>query len=137
MLTRRTLTALVVGLLAVTAVGLVAALALRPGSTATDPHGTALPTERRVQLSYAMPSPSRYDGLHAKLVGGTMPKAATQATVLTDEQCQPDAQEISHCLNRLRLADGSEIAVRHPHNMSEVPCLAPGERVQLAPPLAA
>jgi hypothetical protein len=49
--------------------------------------------------------------------------------VLTDEQCQPDAAGVSHCLNTIRLTSGQTIAVRHPHRMSEVPCLAPGERV--------
>jgi hypothetical protein len=134
---RRTIPALGVALLVLAAAGLAGTLALRSGSPPTDPHGTALPSERRVQLSYAMPAPSGFDGLHAKLVSGTMPRVATQATVLTDEQCQPDAQGVSHCLNRLRLPDNSEIEVRHPHDMSKVPCLAPGERVQLVPPLAA
>ena len=98
-----------------------------------DPHGTALPAERTVALSTAMPAPSGFDGLHAKLVSGTMPAAAVSATVLTDEQCQPDAQGISHCLNRMRLDDGSELEVRHPHDMGKVSCLAPGEHVRLMP----
>jgi hypothetical protein len=98
-----------------------------------DPHGTALPAQREVQVSLLMPSPSSSDGLHAKLVGGTMPSAAVQATVLTDEQCQPDTRGLSHCLNRMRLPDGSELELRHPHDMSAVPCLAPGEKVRLVP----
>lgn len=114
-----------------------AALAVGRGSqspsVAADPHGTALPAERSVALSVSMPAPSGYDGLHAQLVSGTMPAAAVTATVLTDEQCQPDDRGISHCLNRMRLADGTELAVRHPHDMSKVACLAPGERVRLVP----
>jgi hypothetical protein len=31
----------------------------------------------------------------------------------------------------MRLADGSEITVRHNHRMSEVSCLSPGEMVYL------
>ena len=106
-------------------------------SPAVDPHGTALPAQRQVQLSRVMPAPSDYDGLHAQLIGGTMPAARVEATVLTDEQCQPDAHGVSHCLNRMRLADGSVIQVRHPHDMSRVPCLSPGEHVRLVPPAVA
>src|SRR5512139_2855892 len=75
-------------------------------SVAVDPHGAALPAERTVALSVSMPAPSGFDGLHAELVSGSMPAAAVTATVVSDEQCQPDARGISHCLNRMRLADG-------------------------------
>jgi len=123
-------------------VGLVGASALilaafvdthDPGVMAVDPHGTTLPAERGVQLSWAMPAPSDMDGLHARFLSGTMPHRQVGATVLADEQCAPDARGISHCLNRFRLDDGSEIAVRHPHDMGIIPCLAPGEPVQLIP----
>ena len=127
--------ALVLLLLIAVLVGtaLVVGRASRSPSVGVDPHGTALPAERSVALSEGMPSPSGFDGLHAKLVAGAMPAAAVTATVLTDEQCQPDARGISHCLNRLRLPDGTELAVRHPHDMTKVACLAPGERVRLVP----
>ncbi len=110
--------------------------ATQTNQLAVDPHGTALPAQREVQLSLVMPPPSGFDGLHAKLISGGMPAGATQATVLTDEECQADSQGISHCLNRLRLPDGSEIQVRHPHDMHAVPCLAPGESVRLVPSLS-
>ena len=129
----RLLIAAFVGLLVLGGSAFALGRSTQPDQAAVDPHGTALPAERRVQLSRVMPSPSDFDGLHAKLIGGTMPTAPTQATVLTDEQCEPDDLGISHCLNRLRLPDGSEIQVRHPHNMDAVPCLAPGENVQLVP----
>lgn len=112
---------------------LVAGRGSQSPSLAVDPHGTALPAERNVTLSRSMPTPSGFDGLHAKLVSGRMPASPVTATVLTDEQCQPDAQGISHCLNRMRLADGTELEVRHPHDMTKVPCLAPGEQVRLLP----
>ena len=137
MASRRVLVAALSSLILLAAAGLVGMRLLSSQSAGTDPHGTALPTARTVQLSFAMPPPSNFDGLHARLVSGTMPAAATSATVLSDEQCQPDATGMSQCLNRLRLPDGSEMAVRHPHVMSQVPCLAPGEQVQLVPPLAA
>jgi hypothetical protein len=134
---RKALVAALSTLVLLATAGLLGGLLLSSQSTGTDPHGTALPSARRVQLSFTMPAPSSFDGLHAKLVNGTMPTAVTSATVLSDEQCQPDAMGISHCLNRMRLPSGSELAVRHPHDMSDVPCLAPGEEVQLVPPRTA
>ena len=136
MFTRQTLVAAVSALVLLGAAGLLGERLLSSQSSRTDTHGTALPNARRVQLSYTMPAPSSFDGLHAQVVNGTMPTAVTSATVLSDEQCQPDAMGISHCLNRMRLPDGSEMAVRHPHDMSDVPCLARGEEVQLVPPAA-
>ncbi len=130
---RNILVAVLLVLLALTGSALVVERASQSDGVAVDPHGMALPAQRHVQLAFTMPSPSDSDGLHAKLVGGTMPSATVQATVLSDEECQPDAQGVSHCLNRLRLADGSEIQVRHPHDMTVVPCLAPGEHVTLEP----
>jgi hypothetical protein len=117
--------------------GLAIERASRSHTVAVDPHGTALPTQRQLLISTVMPSPSNSDGLRAKLVKGRMPTAAVEATVLSDEECQADAHGFSHCLNRLRLPDGSEILVRHPHNMTLVPCLAPGEHVRLVPSQAA
>ena len=55
------------------------------------------------------------------------------AEVMTDTDCSPDAQMISHCRNEMRLSNGETIVVRHPHDMRDVPCLAPGEHVQLIP----
>ena len=67
--------------------------------------------------------------LHALRLDGTVPATETTATVLTDENCTPDPAGISHCTNRMRLADGSELTVMHPHRMDMVPCLSPGEVV--------
>ena len=71
--------------------------------------------------------------LRTRLVGGRAPADETTATVLTDEDCAPDTQGISHCLNKLELANGSRISVRHPHDMHQIPCLAPGEQVNVRP----
>jgi hypothetical protein len=134
MTTRRVLAAVAVVLVSA-GLALVVGHASRSHAVAVDPHGLALPAERHVRVSRSMPSPSNSDGLHAKLVSGTMPTAAVEATVLTDEECQPDNRGLSHCLNRVRLQNGSEILLRHPHHMKMVPCLAPGEHVRLVPPL--
>lgn len=130
---RRIVVAGLLALLALAGSALVVERTSESRGVDVDPHGTALPAQRQVQISLVMPSPSNSDGLHAKLVSGSMPAARVSATVLTDEECQPDGRGVSRCLNRMRLPDGSEIQVRHPHDMRAVPCLAPGEHVTLMP----
>lgn len=76
------------------------------------------------------PSPS-VTNLHAGLEDGQLPGGPVEATVLTDEDCAPDEQGISHCRNAVRLASGQTVVLRHSHDMHQVPCLAPGERVLL------
>lgn len=89
---------------------------------------------RTVLISSKMPSPSASaDQLSAMLQKGQMPAAPTTAEVLTDTDCGPDSQMISHCRNEVRLPDGKKLVLRHPHDMRKVPCLAPGERVRLLP----
>ena len=69
-----------------------------------------------------------------ELVDGAIPAGVTQLTVLTDENCVPDAAGVSHCLNRVRFMGPNgpgEATLRHHHRMSEEPCLAPGETVTL------
>lgn len=85
----------------------------------------------RVFAHEPAPSPSATD-LRARLEKGTLPAGTVKATVLTDENCEPDAQGISHCRNRVRLASGQTVSLRHPHDMNQVPCLAPGEKVLLS-----
>jgi hypothetical protein len=65
----------------------------------------------------------------AYAVSGSISGHSGVATVLTDENCEPDRDGVSHCMNRLELDDGMVLTVRHDHAMSNDPCLAPGERV--------
>jgi hypothetical protein len=104
-----------------------------PRATADRSH--AVPAEiRTVVVSRRTPPPSEPgERLHAKIVRGSMPRASVEALVLTDEDCGPDARGISNCRNALRLADGAMLVVRHPHDMQNVPCLTPGERVLVRP----
>lgn len=64
---------------------------------------------------------------------GVTPGNAVAGTVLTDENCEPDRYGVSHCVNRIALAAGGELVVRHDHNMGNDPCLAPGEKVVVKP----
>lgn len=76
------------------------------------------------------PAPSRPGTrLHALRLSGPIPSRRSLATVLSDEDCAPDSRGVSHCINRMRLANGRVLTVRHPHRMMEVPCLARGEHV--------
>lgn len=67
-----------------------------------------------------------------KLLRGSVTRRSS-AVVLTDTRCNPDAMGVSHCLNRMRLADGTVVTVQHDHRMMNMPCLSPGEHVLLAP----
>ena len=131
-------------LLAATAILVAAAgvLTLARGEEAADntptsvsEHPVAVPASARtVAVSRAMPMPSAHERrLSAMLEHGTMPNRPVMADVMTDTNCAPDAQMISRCRNVVRLADGRRIVLRHPHDMTKIPCLAPGERVRLIP----
>jgi hypothetical protein len=70
----------------------------------------------------------------AQLVDGTIPAGIDRLTVLTDENCVPDGDGVSHCLNRVRFVGPrgeGEATLQHHHRMAEEPCLAPGEIVIL------
>jgi len=99
------------------------------GSSSTETEGlrTLLVFEKD-----SKPAPSAPDGvMNGRLVKGKVPRGETVATVETDDDCAPDESGISHCLNKLRLKDGSQLEVRHPHSMHQVPCMLPGEQVNL------
>lgn len=98
-------------------------------------HPAAVPeTARTVTVSARMPLPSVHARrLSAMLEAGAMPHQPMMAEVLSDTECSPDEQMVSRCRNEMQLANGDRIVVRHPHDMRDVPCLAPGERVRLVP----
>jgi hypothetical protein len=76
------------------------------------------------------PAPSQPgEPVHTMLLEGSVPSRSMAGTVMTDENCEPDADGVSHCTNAIRLASGHSLVVRHSHRMVEVPCLAPGENV--------
>ena len=68
--------------------------------------------------------------LMTTLVRGTYPEGATVATVRTDENCTPDQDGVSHCLNELDFGN-TKIVVQHHHAMAKTPCLTPGEKVNV------
>lgn len=98
-------------------------------------HSAPVPeTARTVTISATMPPPSAHARrLSAMLEAGRMPHGPMMAEVLTDTDCAPDARMVSRCRNEIEFPDGRRIVVRHPHDMSRVPCLAPGEQVLVVP----
>ena len=66
-----------------------------------------------------------------KVRQGDAPAAGVQVTgtVLTDTNCEPDTQGLSHCHNIIDLGGGRRIEVVNNHIMSTHPCLAPGQRI--------
>jgi hypothetical protein len=108
---------------------------LNAGERYVSEHSAAVPeTARTVTVSATMPSPSAHARrLSAMLETGAMPPEPMMAEVMSDTDCAPDGQMVSRCRNEMELANGDTIVVRHPHDMRDVPCLAPGERVRLIP----
>lgn len=95
-------------------------------------HATPGEVERTVVVYNHVPAPSPSQTiLHAGLEEGQLPAGPVRATVLTDEECEPDAQGISHCRNEVQLRSGKTVVLRHLHDMMQVECLAPGEEVVL------
>jgi hypothetical protein len=126
--------------LVVAAAGATVALvaSTRGGSDAgvearADPAHTPPATMRVLIVSRSMPAASTPATLHGRLEAGAMPHAEMRGKVMTDSQCTPDARGVSRCRNEVLLADGRTIVVRHPHDMSTVPCLSPGEDVVVRP----
>ena len=91
----------------------------------------AVSSVRAVALVHGESYSQTGDAVH--FVDGPAPTRATTAVVLTDTNCTPDGQGVSHCYNTMKLPDGKVITVRHDHNMHMVPCLAPGESIRLVP----
>lgn len=69
--------------------------------------------------------------MRALRMRGPVPVRAAVGTVMSDEDCAADARGVSHCVNRIRLASGHVLTVRHPHRMADVPCMTPGERLMV------
>jgi predicted outer membrane lipoprotein len=90
---------------------------------------------RRVAITDEARVSRNQDPVYVQLVDGAIPAGVTHLTVLTDENCTPDADGVSHCINRVQFETGQGIkqaVLQHQHRMSEESCLAPGEVVELA-----
>lgn len=52
-------------------------------------------------------------------------------TVMTDTNCEPDSEGLSHCHNIIDLSDGRRIEIVNTHIMSRHPCLSPGDQLSV------
>jgi hypothetical protein len=125
-----------VSTIALIAVSLVVVFAPIADEPAVDP--TAVPHFRtadiRVQITEDPEISRNQDPVYVQLEQGTIPSDVSFLTVLTDDDCVPDADGVSHCLNRVEFerADGVQnAALRHHHKMAEEPCLTPGQTLEL------
>lgn len=55
-----------------------------------------------------------------------------EGVVLSDGNCRPDANGLSHCHNRVELSNGRQITVVNNHQMSRNRCLKPGDRLSFS-----
>lgn len=103
-----------------------------PPASAPAPHYAQSMVGRTITFVAPGTLDTQKDHAQVSLVKGSLPSGGSvhRLTVLSDENCVPDAQGISHCLNRLSYGSG-EITVRHNHRIADIPCLEPGEVLQL------
>ena len=88
----------------------------------------------RVRITEEPQISRNQDPVYVQLESGVIPAGVTHLQVLTDENCQPDADGVSHRLNRVQFEteDGTgQAALRHHHRMWEEPCLTPGQTLEL------
>lgn len=88
----------------------------------------------RVQIADDAVVSRNQDPVYVQLDSGVIPEDVTFLRVLSDENCAPDEDGVSHCLNRVEFETASGVeqaALRHHHNMLEEPCLAPGQTLEL------
>jgi len=64
--------------------------------------------------------------------GRTLAKGErVKGTVLSDSNCEPDAQGLNHCRNVIELENGARLLVVNNHKMSSNSCLHPGSGITL------
>lgn len=107
-------------------IGFLAKQAERDQPTSIDP---TLRTIVVVPPGIARPTPQGNDIL-VDLERGAVPAGIHRATVVTDQECAPDANGVSHCLNEMVIGR-TTFAIRHHHNMMEEPCFSPTEQVNV------
>ncbi len=65
--------------------------------------------------------------IQGKLTGPTI------GIIITDSNCMPDSQGLSHCYNKIELPSGRTITIQNTHKMNNFHCLRPGEQVMVQP----
>lgn len=99
---------------------------------AADSQQPAIPPTAGIHSWYENGSGGRYV---APVIAGSVRALASGGrigVVLSDTDCTPDAQGLSHCRNGIAFADGTRITIVDHHQMSRFRCLRPGERVRVS-----
>lgn len=99
------------------------------GASVAEP---AIPPGAGIQSWFENGTGGRYV---APVIEGSPSALATGArigTVLSDTDCEPDTQGLSHCHNGIAFDNGSRITIMDSHQMRRHRCLRPGERVQVS-----
>ena len=94
------------------------------------------PASAELSIPTGVPLTSWFDngkgGQHVlQVTEGNAPPVGVRltGTVITDTDCDPDAQGLNHCHNTIDLGNGRSIAVIHNHAMHRYPCLEPGQKL--------
>ena len=119
------------GALAAAGFGALAVALLLPSGGRTGAGEPAIP----VGAPLTSWSDNGQDGRHLLQIadGSALPAGlAASGVVVSDTQCEPDAQGFSHCRNAIELANGARITVIDTHMMSRHPCLEPGQKLSLS-----
>jgi hypothetical protein len=126
----RTRYLMLMALVGVLLLGIGTGTRLAPRSRTVSQPDPALRTVVVVTRADAPPM-LRGDDIAVRLEAGAFPAGGVaRATVLTDTNCAPDAEGVSHCLNEMQ-AGKAHFTVRHSHRMMEVPCFSPTEEVNI------
>ena len=126
----------ILSMLAIASLSLAVVFALQGGGTDSEP--TPVPhfntADIRIEITDGPVVSRNQDPVYVELESGVLPDDVSLLTVLTDEDCMPDEQGVSHCLNRVEYptASGTQYAaLRHHHKMAEEPCLTPGQTLEI------
>jgi hypothetical protein len=122
------------GLLIAVALVAWATFGTSPRPSGGTPTQTRDPNHRLVVVStdaLERVTPGETEGLlSAQILNGALPDGFTRGTVLTDQNCQADGTGVSHCTNEIQMGT-TTMTIQHDHDMQTIPCLSPGETVDL------
>lgn len=108
----------------------LASFTLLPLSVSAATDEPVIPAAAQLQNWYANGHGGRY--LLQLLPGqSAIATANMSGVVLSDSNCQADANGLSHCHNQVELSNGRRITVVNTHLMRVNRCLAAGDRLSL------
>ena len=126
----------ILSMLAIGSIALAVMFSLQGRGADVDP--TPVPhfntADVRIEFTDTAVVSRNQDPVYVQLETGVIPPDVSLLTVLTDEDCTPDEQGVSHCLNRVEYPTASGVeyaALRHHHKMAEEPCLTPGQTLEI------